>query len=94
MLEAVPVIITVIFSFVIKNVFGSTGDRSQMFYSCVKDCVEKNCSGNITTLLAVFCAVAPLLLSSNSQLLLTNTRFSTRFSVVSPIKTNAVDMLG
>lgn len=55
MLEALPVIITVIFSFVVKNVFGSTGDRSQMFYSCVKDCVEKNCSGNITTIAVFVC---------------------------------------
>nr|CAH0107193.1 unnamed protein product [Daphnia galeata] len=44
MLEVVPIIITVVFSFVVKNVFGSTGDRSQMFYTCVQDCLAKNCS--------------------------------------------------
>lgn len=49
MLEAVPLIITVIFSFVIKNVFGSTGDRSQMFYRCVQECLANNCSGKTKT---------------------------------------------
>ncbi|XP_032785363.2 post-GPI attachment to proteins factor 3 isoform X2 [Daphnia magna] len=38
--------ITVVFFFILKSVLASTGDRSQMFYSCLQDCLAQNCSGS------------------------------------------------
>lgn len=40
--------ITVVFFFILKSVLASTGDRSQMFYSCLQDCLAQNCSGSVT----------------------------------------------
>ena len=89
MLEVVPIIITVVFSFVNKNVFGSTGDRSQMFYTCVQDCLAKNCSGKMKMFAVCVCFIELSFSNINFKI----TRFSTRFSVVFSLKTNAVDML-
>lgn len=30
-----------------KQVMASTGDRSQMFYSCLQKCLTENCTGNV-----------------------------------------------
>nr|SVE80146.1 EOG090X0702 [Daphnia magna] len=38
--------ITAVFFFILKSVLASTGDRSQMFYSCLQDCLAQNCSGS------------------------------------------------
>nr|SVE78888.1 EOG090X0702 [Daphnia lumholtzi] len=38
----------VVFLCVPKSVLASTGDRSQMFYSCLQDCLAQNCSGSVT----------------------------------------------
>nr|SVE75152.1 EOG090X0702 [Daphnia dolichocephala] len=54
MMREVMAVIMLVFMAIINSTSGSTGDRSQMFYSCLQNCLTKNCSGSI--------------LSNNSQL--------------------------
>ena len=42
----VGMVLTLLFSVLIKCISGSTGDRSQMFYTCLQNCLAENCSGN------------------------------------------------
>ncbi len=44
--QVVVTISSVLFSSLFKLVNGSTGDRSQMFYTCHQNCLAENCSGN------------------------------------------------
>lgn len=44
-MEGILAIFAVILVIVIENVAGSTGDRSQMFYSCLQNCLAENCTG-------------------------------------------------
>jgi len=35
----------------LHEALASMGDRSRMFYDCVKDCLAENCSGKISSIL-------------------------------------------
>nr|SVE74210.1 EOG090X0702 [Daphnia barbata] len=47
MMREVIAMIMLVFMAVFNSASGSTGDRSQMFYSCLQNCLTRNCSGSI-----------------------------------------------
>jgi hypothetical protein len=38
----------------VKNILASTGDRSQMFYTCLQNCLAENCSGITRLFVGIF----------------------------------------